>query len=360
MNLPEPIILIYGKEEKRLQRLKSKFTDKGTEISVCSRNDELRDHLGRDVYDLIFLLCKKSREDICDFVRFARENNPVSSICVIGEFSDMDNCDPDYLLSYSDIDNERYFSCIYNHARHKKNQAELSAMLIHDLRSPLQSLMSYLELIENEVFGEINDGQHKMISHALSLSEDMQGLLEELSKIYQYEQKSFVFAMEKTPLKSLLDMVLPALWVLADKKNIKFNPQIINDLPVVNIDSQAIYRVLINLVSNAINHSPENSIVRLNVQLIEKNGEPSFVQFKVIDSGKGIDAREINYIFNKFYRVKDDNVKKGGYGLGLYISRLIIEAHKGSINAYNNREGGMTFYFTLPIVDREKENSPAN
>ncbi len=355
MKLPEPFILIYGNNQDNLRKLKEKFSKRKTEIYLCSQKDDLHAHLDQNVYDLIFLMCEKNKEEIKDVVHFARESNPASSICVISEIDEIEECDADYQLGYSDIDNDRFLLCIYRQAMHKKNQAELSAMLIHDLRSPLQSLMSYLELIENEVFGEINDGQHKMISHALSLSEDMQGLLEELNKIYQYEQKSYVFEMEKTPLKSLLDMVLPALWVLADKKNIKFNPQIISDLPVVEIDIQAIYRVLVNLVSNAINHSPENSIVRLIVQIIEKTEQSSIVQFKVIDSGKGIDAEQINYIFDKFYRVKDNNAKKSGYGLGLYISKLIVEAHGGTISAYNNREGGMTFYFTLPVFNIENK-----
>jgi len=351
LNLPEPLILIYGKDQHNLRKLKEKFSRRKTEIYLCSRKDELHAHLDQNVYDLIFLMCKKNKKEIKDIVHFARESNPASSICVISEINEIADCDADYQFGYSDLENDRFLLSVYRHAIQKKNQAELSAMLIHDLRSPLQSLMSYLELIENEVFGEINSGQHKMISHALSLSEDMQGLLEELSKIYQYEQKSYVFSMEKTPLKSLLDMVLPALWVLADKKNIKFNPQIVSDLPVVKIDNQAIYRVLVNLVSNAINHSPENGVVRLNVQLIEKNEQPSFVHFKVIDSGKGIDSEKINYIFDKFYRVSDKTAKKSGYGLGLYISKLIVEAHGGTISAYNNREGGMTFYFTLPVIN---------
>lgn len=349
MHLPEPYILIYGKEKESLRKLQDKLSAWNTETSLCRQKDDLHAHLQQNVYDLIFLMCKKDKHEIEELVRYARESNPASSICVVSELTEIESCEADYQFGYDDLDNERYLSCIYKHARQKKNQTELSAMLIHDLRSPLQSLMSYLELIENEVFGEINDGQRKMISHALSLSDDLQGLLEELSKIYQYEQKSYVFTMEKTPLKSLLDMVLPALWVLADKKNIKFTPQIISDLPVVEIDVQAIYRVLVNLVSNAISHSPQNSIVRLNVQLIEKEGQTPLVQFKIIDSGKGIDSEQIGYIFNKFYRIQDESIRKSGYGLGLYISKLIVEAHGGSISAYNNREGGMTFYFTLPV-----------
>jgi signal transduction histidine kinase len=109
---------------------------------------------------------------------------------------------------------------------------------------------------------------------------------------------------------------------------------------------------VINLVSNAINHSPEDSVVRLNVQKIEKSEQSCMIQFKVIDSGKGINSDQMKNIFNKFYRAKDTISQKKGYGLGLYISKLIVEAHDGKIGAFNNREGGMTFYFSLPAIKR--------
>ncbi len=352
MKLPEPRILIYGNEQDAVRKLKKIVSRWKTDVSYCKSRSTISVKLDKDIFDLIFLLVKKNIKDIRELVNLVRQSNIAASICVISHISEIKDCSADYQCGYSELDNRRYFSCVFQHARQKKHQAELSAMLIHDLRSPLQSLMSYLELIDNEIFGEINAGQRKMISHALSLSEDMGDLLEELSKIYQYEQKSYSFSMEDIHLKKLLDMALPALWVLADKKNIKFSPNIISILPVVNIDIQAIYRVLVNLLTNAINYSPENSIVHLNVQMVEKAGQSSMIQFKIVDSGKGIHSEQMNHIFDKFYRIKDNSSKQAGYGLGLYISKLIIDAHSGTIGAFNNREGGMTFYFTLPVIHR--------
>jgi len=349
LKLPEPLILIYGNDQNEVNRLEKIISKWKTEIHICEQKSKFTSCLSHDVFDLVFIMLKQNKKEIHELVSLIYENNPAASVCLISNLPELKDCNADYQCGYTELNNKRYFSCIFRHARQKKHQAELSAMLIHDLRSPLQSLMSYLELIDNEVFGEINAGQRKMISHALSLSEDMGEMLEGLSKIYQYEQKSFLFSREKMHLKKLFDMALPALWVLADKKNIKFSPQIISELPFVDIDIHAIYRVMVNLVTNAINHSPENSIVRLNVQMIEKKEQSEMIQFKVIDSGEGIPAEQMKHIFDKFYRIKEKASKKGGYGLGLYISKLIIDAHDGKIGAYNNREGGMTFYFTLPV-----------
>lgn len=250
---------------------------------------------------------------------------------------------------------ETVFEGIIRLARREKNRSELSAMLLHDLRSPLQSIIGYLELLQNDVFGEMNEGQHRILSNALSLGDVTVNLLEELSQVFQYESKDFRVQKSRINIKDFIDDVLRALWIQADKKNIKFVPQVASNLPDVYADKLAIQRVLMNLLTNAITFSPENGLVRIDVMEVVTAHKPHIL-FQIIDTGPGIPSDRIDEIFDKYNRLKNKKAgRKKGFGLGLYVSKLIVEAHEGQIGIHNNREGGSTFHFTLPSYKKEME-----
>ena len=167
--------------------------------------------------------------------------------------------------------------------------------------------------------------------------------MSELGQVYQFEKNEFELQKTTLDVKLLLDETLRALWVQADRKNIKFIPKIDSSLPELNADGMTIQRVLNNLVHNAIKFSPENSTVRIQVTAMEKE-----VEFRIIDSGPGLAEDQIPLIFNKFYRITDRKDWQKGQGLGLYICKLIIEAHQGKIRVENNPNIGTTFTFCLP------------
>ncbi len=238
-------------------------------------------------------------------------------------------------------------------ARRQNEQSELSSMLLHDLRSPTQSILGYLELLEQEIFGPVNQGQRQILENTLSLGDTVIELMEELSQVFQFEKRKFALMKAAVQAKQLADEALKTLWVLADQKNIKLSTQIAGNLPKIYVDSSAIQRVLINLLSNAIKYTPENGLVRLQAQVMASSSKQTMLEFSIIDSGPGIPSEHLSDIFDKYYRLHRSASGQKGIGLGLYISRLLVEAHGGRIGVYNNREGGSTFYFTLPLADRK-------
>lgn len=266
----------------------------------------------------------------------------------------------DFITSEQDLATKdqirTYLSNVLNITKKQKSQVELSSMLLHDLRSPTQSILGYLELLEKEVFGEINEGQHQILNNAIALGDSIIDLMEELGQVYQFEKNQFELYKSKIHLRQLIDETLRTLWVQADRKNIKFVPQIVPDLPDIVADSHGLQRVLTNLLTNAIQYSPEKGTVRIVAKTKTYPSGQKCIQFRIIDSGPGIPSDHLNSIFDKYYRIQDRKRKQKGHGLGLYISRLIVEAHNGQIGAYNNREGGSTLYFTLPLPE-PKENS---
>ncbi|RMH65986.1 MAG: hypothetical protein D6677_01280 [Calditrichaeota bacterium] len=238
-------------------------------------------------------------------------------------------------------------------AQKVKAQTDLSAMLIHDMRSPIQSILSYSELLKEGVFGPLNEGQLRIMENALRLTDTLLELMAQLGDVLRFENKSLRIHPEWLPIKVLLQDVIQSIWIQADKKNIKFSFNGTQEGPFdVFVDRMALFRVLSNLLTNAVQHSPENSVIRLSTQRQMENGRTTCFTIHIIDSGPGIKDDEMDIIFDKFYKARA-GVKKGGFGLGLYVARVYVEAHKGSIRAYNNREGGSTFQISIPVPEKK-------
>ncbi len=229
-----------------------------------------------------------------------------------------------------------------------KNQAELSSMLIHDMRSPMQSIMSYLELLQTDTFGPINEGQQQMIKNSLRLQDKILDMLNELGDVMRFENKTFKLVKSNFKVKDLLQDVVQALWVQADKKNIKFSISISDEEQIVFADRLALNRVFVNILSNAIRFSPNDGAVRIDCLCSHATDGTASCKVKITDSGPGIKDEDAALIFDKFYRIRRLKTAKG-FGLGLYVSKLFVEAHGGKIGVYNNREGGTTFHFQIPV-----------
>ena len=126
--------------------------------------------------------------------------------------------------------------------------------------------------------------------------------------------------------------------------------KIIVELPdeviMVNVDGLLIEQVIMNLIDNAIRHTPENLEIKVKVSKVE-----NYIQFEVEDQGSGLKEEDLPHIFKRFYtKSKGKSLEKRGIGLGLAICNSIVEAHKGDIKAFNNKMGGATFRFKIPYM----------
>lgn len=227
-----------------------------------------------------------------------------------------------------------------------KARMELAATLLHDLRSPLNSLISYMELIINETFGHLNEGQKNFLEKAMILGDQVLDMVEEINEVYQNEQYTFHLDKENISLPSMIDESLLKIWIQADAKNIKIKKELPKKLPEISGDPFQIQRIFSNLLGNSIKYCPDNSKIILKVSP-PKN---KFVEIEIMDNGGGIPESQLKKIFIKYYRVDQKAELDKGQGLGLYISKLIVKAHKGKIRAVNNQMGGLSFIFTLPTV----------
>jgi len=227
-----------------------------------------------------------------------------------------------------------------------KAQAELASMLLHDIRSPLNSLIGYLELLINGTFGQISEGHKNILEKAMDMGDATLDLLEDLNEVFHKEQDSFIIQKQPFNIIKLIDAVLLNVWVKADKKNIQIKREIPDNMPELFGDDYQIQRLLTNLLTNSIKYSPKNSHITIEA----KKFDDGCARISVIDNGQGVHESHLPYLFEKYYRVKQKTKIQKGYGLGLYICKIIAKAHGGKIWAENNNQGGLTVSFTIQTV----------
>jgi len=222
---------------------------------------------------------------------------------------------------------------------------ELVANVSHDLRTPLTTLQGYLETIlrkSNELNEEERD---QYIRTALKHSQRLGNLVSELFELARLDANETKPRLEAFSLPELIHDVMHKFWILTSKRNISVEAMFDNSLPFVYADLGLIERVIQNLLENAIRYTPDGG--KIEIRLTRENDS---VTVQVVDNGCGIAEKELPLIFERFYRPeKSRQQSSGGAGLGLAISKRILELHGSTIEAFSRLNQGTEFRFNLPI-----------
>ncbi len=235
---------------------------------------------------------------------------------------------------------------------------DLTHMIVHDLRSPLSSVMASVELLTKGVAGQLNSRQQDVLTIASASSHQMLDMINTLLDINRLESGRMPLELAQYTISPLIMRAAGSLEALAAERNIMLECTIPDDLPEVCADDNLIVRVLQNLIVNALKFSGRNSSVRIRAsadahppQEAEKSGllqirHERFVAVSVTDQGIGIAPKDREKIFTKFGQVGE---RRGGTGLGLTFCKLVIEAHEGQIWVESVPGQGSTFSFKLPL-----------
>jgi PAS domain S-box-containing protein len=216
------------------------------------------------------------------------------------------------------------------------------ATVSHELKTPIASIKLSLQLLENEKTGDMNDDQKQLVE---SIKDDSQRLLKitgELLNLSQLETGNIQLNIGKSNPHEIVKYAVEAVKVQADQKQIQLVIDANENLKNVKADAEKTGWVLINYLSNAIRYSSEKSTIL--IKLKEENNQ---MVFQVIDTGKGIDTRYKDKVFDKYFQVPGS--QKSGTGLGLAISKEFIEAQNGSVGVESNLGLGSTFWFSLKV-----------
>jgi len=228
-----------------------------------------------------------------------------------------------------------------------KLQADFTAMIAHDLRSPLMNITGVAEVMIGGVFGSLTEEQQKWLGRIQANSRTLVDLVSDFLDVSKLESGYVEVRKERVGLSGLIQKSIENFRVLAQEKRISIRDAVDLSLPAVHVDPRRVDQVLSNLISNAIKFTGEEGETEVGAVL----ADASQVKVWVKDNGVGIPAEEIGQLFQKYRQ--GGNAKcssQKGTGLGLVICKMIVEAHGGKIWVESQPGQGSTFFFSLPAT----------
>jgi signal transduction histidine kinase len=226
-------------------------------------------------------------------------------------------------------------------------KSEFSAMITHELKTPLVAVIGYGSMILHGKFGELNPALKQKIQIMHENAQRLTDLIQDILDVQRLELGELHLIKKESSAKEVIEQSINALRPHADSKRIIISSNLDQDLKL-ECDSDRIIQVLNNLVNNGIKFSPNNSKIDIDAKL-----EDHSVVFSVKDRGIGIPAEKQGKLFTKFYQVDTSLTRKaGGTGLGLVISKGIVESHNGKIWFESESGKGSIFSFSVPVGEK--------
>ena len=221
-------------------------------------------------------------------------------------------------------------------------KSEFISIVSHELRTPLTAIHGSLGLLAGGIAGELSPTGQRMVDIALVSSDRLGRLINEILDIERIESGKLSMELGQHSCRALIESAVSQVQVLAEEAGVRVSIGATEG--EVYADADRVVQTLLNLIGNAIKFSYSGGYVSVRS---ETQGE--FVQFAIRDDGRGIPEDKLDRIFSRFEQVDSTDAReKGGSGLGLSISRSIVERLGGRIWAENNAGAGATFLFTLP------------
>jgi len=225
------------------------------------------------------------------------------------------------------------------------------ATLTHDLKTPIQSELKVLEHLIQGHLGKLNDTQMDVVQELSRSNRYLYHMVNNVLSTYRFEEGKIRLYKECIDLNEMIQQVLTGyVRTLAKEKNITFEQRLAPGSCVILVDQIELKRVIYNLIQNAIHHSPPNEEIIVYTKIIKQPGEyDSNVEISIEDHGPGISQQQQQNLFKPYSVVK--TFRPVGTGLGLYLSKQIIEAHRGIIGVDSNPAQGSRFFFQLRMVN---------
>jgi signal transduction histidine kinase/HAMP domain-containing protein len=227
------------------------------------------------------------------------------------------------------------------------------AGVTHELRTPLNLVINNMDFMRVGMFGEVNDEQRERLDQTIRSAEHLLYLINDLLDVSKIEAGEMELSIEPSELYPVLvDALDAAIAMMPADSRVTLSADFPDELPQLSMDARRIRQVLLNLLSNAIKFTQEGEIV-FQVRVTDER-----VEFAVADTGMGIAPDELDAIFQPFertHRSKSLNIE--GTGLGLPISRYLVQAHGGELEVVTEVGKGSVFRFSLPLHPKEKRRT---
>lgn len=260
--------------------------------------------------------------------------------------------------------------------REETMRADFISMLSHEIRTPLTSIQESVNLLREGILGPLGEKQMGLLDVASREAHRLARLLDQLMRVSSLEANTLALELGQVNCSELMQDCKERIEPVSMSKGVS----VLIDTNVQGIavlaDGSHIQQVLLNLLNNAVKFSPKGSAVSLHCRLqpcsgrvqdccpedmlqksapaIAKSSRKEWVVFCVLDNGPGIDAEDLPHVFGKYYRSEKTRNRASGLGLGLHISKRIVEAHGGEIWVDSKADLGTVFCFSLPLYRTSK------
>ncbi|MBX2810619.1 MAG: PocR ligand-binding domain-containing protein [Myxococcales bacterium] len=267
--------------------------------------------------------------------------------------------------SYKELSdaNHRLRSSLEKLQQVDRMKSSFLAMVSHELKTPLTSVIGYSEMLMEGVAGDLNSDQLRYLGTIKGKGETLLDLIGSLLDLSRMEAGGLELDITTVDIPRLVEDAVSSVVPQAQKKRILLRREIVGNLPTLRGDTDKLAQVLVNLLGNAVKFTAERGRVEVHadtwrgprrgeVDPTQRFGAPEedFIRMQVIDDGIGIPPDQVNRIFDSFYQVDSTITREfGGTGLGLAITKKLVEAHRGEIGVESQPGQGTRFTVLLPL-----------
>lgn len=217
-------------------------------------------------------------------------------------------------------------------------------LVTHDLKTPIAKIQGLTESLKRSLGDRLNHKDLEIMNNIFMANEELNQFVSSILELSRIDTQGVTVQLQSKDINLMLEQVISNLRFVFQMKKIRVETDFEPLFPI-KLDPELISKVLSNLIDNAIKYSPEETTVSIQTREI---GE--FIEIRICDQGVGIPASELPHLFSRFYRVKNEaTLKTKGSGLGLYLSKYFIEAHRGTVAVTSEPEKGTTFTIMLPM-----------
>jgi PAS domain S-box-containing protein len=245
-------------------------------------------------------------------------------------------------------------------------KSQFLANMSHELRTPLNAIIGFSDLLAEGTFGPLNEKQNRYANNILTSGRHLLQLINDILDLAKVESGRIELDPSSFDIEATLADVQAVVRGLANKKQINLDTLVHNadQLPPIVADPKMFKQIMYNLLSNAIKFTPERGSVKVSVRQVSGSPEDaqadSIIEFSVSDTGIGIDREDRERIFEEFVQLDHSYARKEeGTGLGLALTRKLVELHGGKITVESERDKGSTFTFWLPLAPPANKEVPS-
>jgi signal transduction histidine kinase len=238
---------------------------------------------------------------------------------------------------------QRVYGELETASRHK---SEFLANMSHELRTPLNAILGFSQVLRKNLFGELNSKQEEYVEDILSSGNHLLSLINDVLDLSKVEAGQIELQVAPFSLREAVERGVVMIRERASKNGVSLAAEVEPEVQVVRADERRIRQILFNLLSNAVKFTPAGG--RIDVTAARVNGE---IQVAVADTGAGIAPDDLDRIFEEFQQTDEGARQQEGTGLGLALSKRLVELHGGRIWVESELGVGSRFVFTLPAEE---------